>query len=252
MTKETDKETEKEKSKRRRPGHPKPRAVSRRHEENKQKVDKKKRYSAQEAVSLLKEQKAAKFDETIEVVMKLGIDTRKSDQLVRGSVSLPKGIGKKVKVLAFAEGDTAQSAKDAGADYVGGKELVEKIQKENWLDFDVAIAHVDMMQLVGKLGKILGPKGMMPSPKSGTVVSNIAQAVREFKAGKVEYRADSGGNVHAPVGKKSLSTEDLVANIETFTEHIKNVKPPTAKGTYIQKVVISSTMGAGIPLEIKR
>lgn len=247
------KENSMEKPKRRRPGHPRRRPVSRRYSENVKKVDNKKRFPLEQAVALLKDLKNAKFDETVEVAMKLGIDPRKSDQLIRGSVSLPKGIGKKVKILVFApDGELAESAKKAGADVVGGEELVEKIQKENWLDFDVAIAHSSMMRFVGKLGKVLGPKGMMPSPKSGTVTDNVALAVQEFKSGKVEYRTDGGGNVHAPVGKKSFSVENLIANIETFVEHIKSMKPPAAKGTYIQKVVISSTMGCGIPVEIKR
>lgn len=251
MTEATEVKTE-QKPKRRRPGPPNRRLPSKRHRENSSKVDKLKRYSVEEAAALLKSMKNAKTDETVNIVMKLGVDPRKSDQMVRGSVSLPKGIGKQVKVLVFAEGDLAEEAKKAGADVVGGGELVDKILAENWMDFDVAIAHPGMMRFVGKLGKVLGPKGKMPSPKSGTVSPDIVKAVTEFKAGKVEYRTDSGGNVHAPVGKKSFLPENLVANIETFIEHIKQVKPQTAKGTYIQKVVISSTMGPGIPIEIKR
>ena len=241
-----------EKPKRRRPGHPKRRPASRRHLENKKKLDKGISYPLDEAISMLQDTRGVKFDETIEVVMKLGIDPRKSDQLVRGSVSLPKGIGKKVSVLVFAEGELAEAAKEAGADFVGGKDIVEKIQKENWVGFDVAIAHPEMMRFVGKLGKLLGPKGKMPSPKSGTVTADVVTAVKEFKAGKVEYRTDSGGNVHAPVGKRSFPRENLQANIQTFIEHIRNVKPATAKGTYIQKIVISSTMGPGISIELKR
>ena len=218
------KENSVEKPKRRRPGHPSRRPDSKRHKENKTKVDIKKRFPLEQAVAQLKELKNAKFDETVEIAMKLGIDPRKSDQLLRGSVSLPKGIGKKVKVLAFAEGDLAKAAKEAGADFVGGEDLVEKILKESWLDFDVAIAHSGMMRIVSKLGKTLGPKGMMPSLKSGTVTDDIAKTVKEFKSGKVEYRTDAGGNIHAPVGKKSFTVEDLVANIETFVEHIKSMK----------------------------
>jgi large subunit ribosomal protein L1 len=172
--------------------------------------------------------------------------------MVRGSVSLPKGIGKEVKVLVFAEGDLAEAAKNAGADYVGSVDLVERITNESWMDFDIAIAHPNMMRHLSKLGKILGPKGKMPSPKSGTVTPDVAKAVTEFKAGKVEYRTDSGGNVHAPIGKKNFVAQDIIINAETFMEHIKHVRPSTAKGAYIQKVVISSSMGPGIPIELKR
>lgn len=246
-----DKATTSEKPKRRRPGPPKRRPVSRRHRENSAKVERK-HYSLREAVELLKSTKGPRFDETVEIAMKLGIDPRKSDQLVRGSVPLPKGIGKSVTVVVFAEGDLQDQAKEAGADYVGGKELIEKIQKENWVDFDVAIAHPSMMRFVGRLGKILGPKGKMPSPKSGTVSADVATAVREFKSGRVEFRTDNSGNIHAPMGKKSFPVEDLIANIETFVEHIKTLKPSTAKGTYIQKLALSTTMGPGIMVEWKR
>lgn len=249
---DTTEKIEQKSHKRRRPGPPNRRLPSKRHRENISKVDKLKRYSLEEAVNLLKASKNAKMDETVDIVMKLGIDPRKSEQMVRGSVSLPKGIGKQLKVIAFVEGDLAEEAKKAGADLVGAGDLVDKILNENWMDFDVAIAHPSMMKFVGKLGKVLGPKGKMPSPKSGTVTPDVVKAVIEFKAGKVEYRADSYGNVHAPVGKKSFPPENLITNIDTFIEHIKQVKPPTAKGTYIQKVVISSTMGPGVPIELKR
>lgn len=253
MTKETKETIEKDETKKRRkPGHPNRRPMSRRHAENRKKVDREKRLTLEEAVAILKETKPTKFDESVDVVMKLGIDPRKSDQLVRGSVSLPKGIGKSVKVIAFAEGDQVEAAKQAGADFVGGQDLVDKIMKDNWMDFDVAVAHPNMMRFVSKLGKVLGPKGKMPSPKSGTVNADVAKAVSDFKAGKVEYRADSGGNVHAIVGKKSFPAENLIVNIQTFMEHIKNAKPTTAKGTYIQKVAISSTMGPGLILDTKR
>lgn len=244
--------TAEEKKKRRRPGHSHPRPVSKRHTANQALVDANKRYTLEEAVALLKSTKSAKFDETVQIAMKLGVDPKKSDQLLRGAVSLPKGIGKTVKVIAFAEGQMAEAAQKAGADVVGAKDLADKIQNENWLDFDVAIAHPSMMKYVGKLGKILGPKGKMPAPKAGTVVEDIAKAVQEFKAGKVEYRTDSFGNVHAPVGKKSFSAENLIANIETFIEHIKHIRPSTAKGTYIQSLFLSTTMGVGVALEIKR
>jgi len=184
--------------------------------------------------------------------MKLGVDPRKSDQMIRGSVSLPKGLGKSVTVLAFAEGDIANQAKEAGADFVGGKEIVDKIKKENWFDFDVAIAHPSMMRFVGQVGRLLGPKGKMPSPKSGTVSEDVATAVKEFKAGKVEFRVDSGGNLHVPVGKKSFAVEDLRDNVVAFVEHIRSIRPATSKGTYIEKIVISTSMGPGLMLEVKR
>lgn len=241
-----------EKKKRRRPGHPHPRPVSKRHTANLKLVDPAKRYSLEEAVNLLKSTKSAKFDETIEIAMKLGLDTKKSDQLLRGSVSLPKGIGKSVKVIVFAEGQAAEAAQKAGADIVGSKDLADKIQSESWTDFDVAIAHPSMMKYVGKLGKILGPKGKMPAPKAGTVVEDVGKAVQEFKAGKAEYRTDSYGNIHTLVGKKSFPTDHLVTNIETFVEHIKHIRPPTARGTYIQNIVISTTMGIGVALEITK
>jgi large subunit ribosomal protein L1 len=244
--------TEENKPKRRRPGQPNRRPSSKRHLANVKKVDKTKRYTLEEAVALLKEMTPSKFNETVEIMMKLGIDPKKSDQMVRGSVSLPKGIGKEVKVLVFAEGDMAEAAKKAGADFVGSTDLVDKIITENWMDFDVAIAHPNMMRYLSKLGKVLGPKGKMPSPKAGTVTTDVAKAVVEFKAGKVEFRSDNGGNVHAPVGKINFVAEDLVVNINTFIEHIRHIKPATSKGAYIQKIVVSSSMGPGIPLEIKQ
>jgi large subunit ribosomal protein L1 len=242
----------KDKEKKRRPGHLTPRAVSKRYIENRKRIDATKKYTLSEAVTLLKDLKNAKFDETVEICLKLGVDPRKSDQIVRGSFSLPKGIGKKVKIIVFAEGEIAQNALNAGADVVGAEDLVEKILKENWLDFDIAIAHSSAMRFVGKLGKVLGPKGMMPSPRSGTVTDNVTQAVIEFKAGKIEYRIDNGSNVHAPIGKKSFTIQELTKNIDAFIEHIKSVKPTASKGTYLQKIVISSTMGCGIPIEVKK
>lgn len=242
-------EAPKEERKRKRPGPASRRPSSKRHAENLTKVDKKKRYALEEAIDILRDCKKAKFDETVEVCMKLGIDPRKSDQLVRGSVSLPKGTGKSVTILVFAEGDAAKQAEEAGADYVGSSEYADKIQKEGWLDFDMVIAHPSMMRHVGKLGKILGPKGKMPSPKSGTVTPNVGQAVQEFKAGKVEFRSDSGGNVLAPLGKLSFASEDLVANATAFIEHIRNIRPSTAKGTYMEKVCISSSMGPGLMID---
>jgi len=181
--------------------------------------------------------------------VKLGIDPKQSDQVVRGAVALPKGIGKSVRVIAFATGQKAEDAKAAGADAVGGDDLVAKVTA-GWTDFDVAVAAPDMMRSVGKLGRILGPVGKMPSPKSGTVSENIGQAVKEFKAGKIEFRTDTGGNVHALVGKMSFSTADLQANIEAFLSHILSVKPASAKGTYLQKAVVSATMSPGIKLVV--
>ncbi len=207
-------------------------------------INRSQKYEPAEALSLLKALPAAKFDETVDVVVKLGIDPKKSDQLVRGAVSLPKGLGKKVKVVVFAEGDKAAAARAAGADEVGSGELADKIAG-GWLDFDVVIASPDMMKHVGKLGKVLGPQGKMPSPKSGTVTPDVANAVQEFKAGKVEFRTDAGGNVHAPLGKRSFSVEDLEANLRAFLGHLGGMRPSAVKGTFLRKVSISTTMGPG-------
>ena len=222
---------------------------SKRYREAAAKVDASKKYALGEAVELIRSTGSAKFDETVEIVLKLGIDARKSDQLVRGSVSLPRGIGKTRKVIAFAEGDDAEVAKNAGADEVGGADLVKKIQ-DGWLDFDIAIAKPAMMRHVGKLGKILGPQGKMPSPKAGTVTDNLEAAVREFKAGKIEFRADSAGNVHAPMGKRSFETEALLENVTAFLDHVRSLRPAAVKGTYILKGTLSTTMGPGIPLAV--
>jgi large subunit ribosomal protein L1 len=205
------------------------------------------------AVQLLKSMKRAKFDETVEIHMALGIDSTQSDQLVRGSVSLPHGIGKSVRVLVFCQGDNVPRAKEAGADLAGGDELIAKVQNENFLDFDVALATQDMMGKVSRLGKVLGPRGLMPTPKAGTVVpagGDIANAVKEFKAGKVEYRADKGGNVHAGVGKMSFDEDKLVDNVNAFVDQIKHVKPAAVKGHYIKSVTLSATMSPGIALQV--
>lgn len=209
-----------------------------------QRVDRTKTYGIVEALELIKQLPAPKFDETFDVVVKLGIDPRKSDQLVRGAVSLPKGLGKSVKVVVFAEGDKAEAAKAAGADEVGSAELAEKINA-GWTDFDVVIASPDMMKHVGKLGRVLGPQGKMPSPKSGTVTPDVGTAVREFKAGKVEFRTDAGGNVHAPFGKRSFTAADLELNLRAFLDHLAAMRPAAVKGTYMRKVSISTTMGPG-------
>ena len=188
---------------------------------------------------------AAKFDESVEIAGRLGIDPKKTDQLVRGAVSLPKGLGRTVRVIVFAEGDKAAAAKGAGADEVGAAELADKILG-GWMDLDIVITSPDMMKHVGKLGKVLGPQGKMPSPKSGTVTTDVAAAVKEFKAGKVEFRTDAGGNVHAALGKRSFSVEDLEANLRAFLEHVASLRPPAVKGDFFRKICISTTMGPGV------
>lgn len=208
------------------------------------KVDRSKVYEPGEAIALLKSLPAAKFDETVEVAVNLGIDPKKSDQLVRGAVSLPKGLGKTVRVVVFAEGDKASAASAAGADIVGSGDLAEKILG-GWMDFDIVIASPDMMKHVGKLGKVLGPQGKMPSPKSGTVTPDVGNAVREFKAGKVEFRTDAGGNVHAPVGKRSFNASDLEANLRAFLDHLAGLRPASVKGVFLKKISVSTTMGPG-------
>ena len=218
---------------------------SKRYAESNKTVEKSKEYELKEAVSVLKNFKMAKFDETVDMVMKLSVDPKHSDQIVRGTFSLPKGIGKEVRVVVFASGDKIKLAQEAGAVEAGGDDLLKKVE-EGWLDFDVAISTPDMMGKVGKLGRVLGPQGKMPSPKSGTVTNDIQNAVKEFKEGKIEYRTDSGGNVHVPVGKTSFSDEDLVENIKSFIKHIIRNKPPAAKGTFVQKIFISSSMSPSV------
>jgi large subunit ribosomal protein L1 len=213
-------------------------------------VDRTKRYEIEEAVDLLKGFETASFDETIEVSMKLGVDPRQGDQLVRGSVVLPHGTGRSLRVAVFAEGEAADAAREAGAEVVGGPDLVERVLA-GFTDFDVAIAVPAMMRHVGKLGRVLGPQGKMPSPKAGTVTDDTAKAVREYQAGKVEYRVDDTANVHAPVGKKSFSAAALVENARAFFDSVKAARPPGAKGQYIQKASITSTMGPGVPLAVR-
>jgi large subunit ribosomal protein L1 len=208
-------------------------------------VDRSKAYEPEEAFALLKRLPPAKFDESVEVVVRLGIDPRKTDQLVRGAVSLPKGLGKSVRVVVFAEGEKAEAAKGAGADAVGSEELAKRIEG-GWTEFDIVIASPDMMKHVGKLGKILGPQGKMPSPKSGTVTPDVAKAVGEFKAGKVEFRTDAGANVHAPLGKRSFETGDLVANLRAFLDHVNAMRPPAVKGQFLRKISVSTSMGPGL------
>ena len=208
-------------------------------------VDREKIYEVNDAIDLLKTLPKAKFDEAVEVVVRLGIDPRETDQLIRGAVSLPNGLGKTVKVVVFAEGDKAEAAKAAGADEVGSDELAAKIDG-GWMDFDIVIASPDMMKHVGKLGRVLGPQGKMPSPKSGTVTPDVAAAVNEFKAGKVEFRTDAGGNIHAPVGRASFSSEALSENLLTFLDHLASMRPAAVKGAYLKKVSLSTTMGPGL------
>ena len=214
--------------------------------------DREHRYAAPEALELVKTLAPAKFDETVEVVYTLGIDARKADQLVRGTVSLPNGTGKEVKVAVFCPPDKEDEAKEAGADVVGGKELVEAIQGGQELDADVAIATPDMMSEVGKLGRVLGPRGLMPNPKSGTVTQDVGKTVGEFKGGKIEYRNDRYGNVHVPVGKTSFEVDQLVGNLAALTLEIERAKPAGAKGRYMKSMTVSSTMGPGVKVDTSK
>ena len=211
-------------------------------------VDRTNLYDVEEAVSIIKKTANAKFDETIEAHIKLGVDGRHADQQVRGAVVLPHGTGKKVRVLVFAKGDKVEEAQAAGADYVGGQELVPKIQNEGWLDFDVVVATPDMMGVVGRLGRVLGPKGLMPNPKAGTVTMDVTKAVNDIKAGKIEYRLDKTNIIHVPVGKASFTEEQLADNFHTLMGAIVKAKPAAAKGQYLKSVTITSTMGPGIKL----
>jgi large subunit ribosomal protein L1 len=217
---------------------------SKRYHQASQQIDRARLYGPREALGLIKGLPAPKFDETVDVVVRLGIDPKKTDQLVRGAVSLPKGLGKSVRVIVFAEGDKAEAARSAGADAVGSEDLAKKIQ-DGWMDFDVVIASPDMMKHVGKLGKVLGPQGKMPSPKSGTVTPEVGTAVQEFKAGKVEFRTDAGGNVHAPVGKRSFTIDDLEQNLTAFLSHLLSLRPASVKGQFLRKISVSTTMGPG-------
>lgn len=220
--------------------------------DSKKLIDSLKLYEPDEAVSLVKQTGKAKFDETVEISVRLGVDPRHADQQVRGAVVLPHGTGKKVKVLVFAKGDKAAEAEAAGADYVGAEEYITKIQKENWFDFDVVVATPDMMGLVGRLGRVLGPKGLMPNPKSGTVTMDVTRAVNEIKAGKVEYRVDKTSIVHCPLGKTSFTEQQLGENLRALMDAIVKAKPASAKGTYIRSCVITSTMGPGIKVNSVR
>jgi large subunit ribosomal protein L1 len=202
-----------------------------------------------EGIQLLKSLPGPKFDESVEVAVRIGIDPKKTDQLVRGSVSLPNGTGKSVRIAVFADGDKAKEALEAGADFVGAADLAEKIEA-GFTDFDMTIASPDMMRFVGKLGKVLGPQGKMPSPKAGTVTPNVANAVKEFAAGKIEFRADAGGTVHAPVGKRSFDDAKLVENVRALVDTLVHMKPPTAKGTYLKQVFLTTTMGPSVAVDM--
>jgi len=212
-------------------------------------VGKDRRYGVREAIELVKRTSYASFDATVEAAVRLGVDVRKADQQVRGTVVLPHGTGKTMRVLVFAKGDKAKEAQEAGADIVGAEELVSRIE-QGFLDFDVAVATPDMMGFVGRLGKILGPRGLMPNPKTGTVTSDVAKAVREIKMGRVEFRTDKQGNVHIPIGKVSFPTEHLEENLRAFLDQLKRLKPAAARGQYIQNVTLSATMGPGIPVDL--
>lgn len=210
-----------------------------------EKLDRTKEHTLNEAITFLKDTSSTDFDQTLEIAIELGVDPRKSDQMVRGAIVLPHGLGKSVRVLAFAQGEKAQEAKDAGADYIGDEELAQKIQ-QGWMEFDAVIATPDMMKVVGKLGKVLGPQGLMPNPKVGTVTQDVSQTIKELKKGRVQYRVDKAGIVHAPLGKLSFDNGSLDENTRTLIDSIKRAKPSAAKGKYLNKVIMSSTMGQGL------
>ena len=214
------------------------------------KVDKTKLYDKAEAIKLVKETSVASFDASVELALRLNLDTKKADQQLRGAIVLPHGIGKTKKVLVIAKGAQAEAARAAGADYVGDNDMLEKIEKENWFDFDTMIATPDMMPALGKLGRVLGPKGLMPNPKTGTVTMDVKQAVEDVKKGRVEYRTDSYGNVHVPIGKVSFEDQKLVENLEAFLNLIVKTKPAVVKGTYIKNISVASTMGPGVKVDV--
>jgi large subunit ribosomal protein L1 len=222
--------------------------IAKKYAEAIKKVDREKRYDMDEALDLLPQMTFAKFDETVELALRLGVDPRHADQMVRGSVALPNGLGKKVRVLVFAKGQKEKEAEEAGAEFVGAEDLIEKVQK-GWLDFDKAIATPDVMGLVSKLGKILGPRGLMPNPKVGTVTFDIAKTVKEIKAGRVEFRVDKAGNLHIPVGKISFGKEKLLENVNSLLEAIVRLKPPSSKGTYVKGIAVCTTMSPGIKID---
>lgn len=212
-------------------------------------VDRTKAYPVEEAIELVKKTSSASFDETVEIAFRLGVDPKKADQQIRGAVVLPHGTGKTQRVLVFAKGEKAKEAEAAGADYVGDEDYINKIS-QGWFDFDVVVATPDMMGQVGKLGRVLGPKGLMPNPKTGTVTFEVERAVNEIKAGKIEYRVDKAGNIHAPIGKVSFDTNKLVENLATVVETLVKVKPAAAKGTYMKNIAVASTMGPGVKVNV--
>ena len=217
-----------------------------------EKFDKKKAYSLTEAVKVVKEAANAKFDETVEVHMNMNLDTKKADQQLRGAVVLPNGTGKSQKVLVLAKGDQAKAAKEAGADFVGDADMIEKIEKENWFEYDVIIATPEMMPMLGKIGKLLGPKGLMPNPKTGTVTMDVKKAEEDTKKGKVEYRTDSFGNIHGIIGKASFDAKNLAENLTVFVNTILKLKPTSVKGNFVKNISISSTMGPGVKLDLNQ
>jgi large subunit ribosomal protein L1 len=222
-------------------------ALAKKYVEARKKIDREKRYELDEALDLLPQVAYAKFDETVELALRLGVDPRHADQMVRGSVALPNGLGKSVRVLVFAKGEKEKEAQESGADVVGAEDLIEKIQK-GWMEFDKSIATPDVMGMVSKLGKILGPRGLMPNPKVGTVTFDIAKTVKEMKAGRVEFRVDKAGNLHVPVGKISFGKEKLLENLNSLLDAVIRLKPPTSKGTYVKGMAISTTMSPGIKI----
>ncbi len=212
-------------------------------------VDRAKLYSVEEAVGLAKKTARTKFDETVDLALRLGVDPKQADQMVRGTVVLPHGTGKKVKILVFAKGEKDKEARDAGADYVGADDMADKIQKEGWTDFDTVVATPDMMGTVGKLGKVLGPRGLMPNPKTGTVTMDLAKAIKDIRAGKVEYRVEKAGIVHVPVGKASFDENKLVENAKSVLESVMKAKPASSKGKYLKSATVSTTMGPGVKMD---
>ena len=226
--------------------------LSKRNKLYQEKIDKTQSYELENAIKLLKEVSTTKFDQTVEVAFKMNLDPTKAEQQLRGAIVLPNGTGKTAKILVLAEGDAAKEAEVAGADYVGADELIEKIQKDNWFDYDVVVATPQMMPKIGRIGQILGPKGLMPNPKTGTVTPNVKGAVEEIKAGKVTYRIDKLANVHVIIGKMSFDDNKLVENFNTIYNELLRVKPSTAKGNYMENVTLSSTMGPGIKIDIKK
>lgn len=222
--------------------------IGKKYSEAWKKIDREKKYDMDEALDLLPQISFAKFDETVELALRLGVDPRHADQMVRGSVPLPNGLGKTVKILVFAKGQKEKEAEEAGADYIGAEDMIEKIQK-GWLDFDKTVATPDMMGAVSKLGKILGPRGLMPNPKVGTVTFDIAKTVKEMKAGRVEFRVDKAGNLHIPVGKIGFGKEKIIENINSLIDAVVRLKPPSSKGTYIKGIAVCTTMSPGIKID---